>query len=140
MITYVESNFVLELAFRQEGHLGCESLLQLAESGAVRLVLPAFCVGEPYERLVRRNRQRRDVHRKLTDEGNLQAVFEIGSRDAIEAICFSTYTHSFDLGQNIGIAVPSIIAHPQLNCRNSRCAAFHWHEYPSVRYVASAAT
>lgn len=68
MITYVESNFILELAFRQEDHSSCESLLQLAEAGLIRLVLPAYCVGEPYERLVRRDRQRRDVHRKLKDE------------------------------------------------------------------------
>jgi predicted nucleic acid-binding protein len=68
VIVYVESNFILELAFRQEDHLSCESLLQLAESGAIQLVLPAFCVGEPYGTLIRRARQRRDVHRKLKAE------------------------------------------------------------------------
>lgn len=68
MITYVESNFILELAFRQEDHQSCESLLQLAEVGSIQLVLPAFCVGEPYERQVRRDKQRRDVHRKLKEE------------------------------------------------------------------------
>jgi hypothetical protein len=44
VITYVESNFILELAFRQEDHQSCESLLQLAEVGSIQLVLPAFCV------------------------------------------------------------------------------------------------
>lgn len=68
MIAYVESNFVLELAFRQEHCESCENLLQLAEGGKIELVLPAYCIGEPYERLVRRDRQRRDVHRKLSDE------------------------------------------------------------------------
>lgn len=68
MITYVESNFILELAFRQEDHLRCESILQLAESGTIELVLPAYCVGEPYERLVRRDRQLKDVYRRLKDE------------------------------------------------------------------------
>lgn len=48
--------------------MSCESLLQLAESGTIQLIVPAFCVGEPYERLIRRDRQRRDVHRKLKDE------------------------------------------------------------------------
>lgn len=68
MIVYVESNFILELAFCQEDHLSCQTLLQLAESGAIQLVLPAYCVGEPYERLIRRDRQRREVHRKLKAE------------------------------------------------------------------------
>lgn len=70
MIAYVESNFVLELAFRQEEHASCEQLLKLAEAGRIELVLPAYCIGEPYERLVRRDRQRRDVHRRLTEELN----------------------------------------------------------------------
>lgn len=68
MIVYVESNFVLELAFHQEDHRSCEQLLHWAEAGHVRLVLPAYCVGEPYERMVRRDRQRREVHRRLSDE------------------------------------------------------------------------
>jgi len=64
----VESNFVLELAFLQKDSSSCERLLELAEAGSIELALPAFCVGEPYERLVRRDRQRRDVHRKLSEE------------------------------------------------------------------------
>ena len=68
MIIYVESNFVLELAFRQEDCESCEGMLALAEAGKVELMLPAYCLGEPYERLVRRDRQRREVHRKLSEE------------------------------------------------------------------------
>lgn len=68
MIVYAESNFVLELAFRQEECESCEEVVKLAEAGRIRLALPAYCVGEPYERMVRRDRQRRDVHRRLTDE------------------------------------------------------------------------
>jgi predicted nucleic acid-binding protein len=65
---YVESNFVLELAFRQEDYESCEGILALAEAGKIELMLPAYCLGEPYERLVRRDRQRREVHRKLSEE------------------------------------------------------------------------
>ena len=68
VIVCVESNFVLELAFRQEDCGSCETLLELAETGKIELALPAYCLGEPYERLVRRDRQRRDVHRKLSEE------------------------------------------------------------------------
>ena len=65
MIVYVESNFVLELAFLQEEHESCSAILGLSESGKIRLVLPAFSIGEPYEAWVRRSRQRRKVYEQL---------------------------------------------------------------------------
>lgn len=68
MIFYVESNFVLELAFWREEHADCLELLELAISGKVKLVLPAFSIGEPYEAWVRRAKQRRELHEKLTAE------------------------------------------------------------------------
>jgi hypothetical protein len=48
VITYVESNFVLELAFRQEDSASCEELLALAESRQIELLIPAYCLGEPF--------------------------------------------------------------------------------------------
>ncbi|MEP7338969.1 MAG: PIN domain-containing protein [Acidobacteriota bacterium] len=68
MILYVESNFVLELAFLREEHDACLELLQLATAQKVNLVLPAFSIGEPYEAWVRRANKRRDLHEKLTAE------------------------------------------------------------------------
>ena len=65
MIVYVESNFVLELAFLQEEHENCLELLSLSESGDICLVLPAFSIGEPYEAWVRRSKQRRGLHEQL---------------------------------------------------------------------------
>ena len=65
MIVYVESNFVLELAFLQEEHESCLELLSLSESGDICLVLPAFSIGEPYEAWVRRSKQRRYLHEQL---------------------------------------------------------------------------
>jgi hypothetical protein len=38
MILYVESNFVLELAYLQEEHETCSRILGLAESAKVQLV------------------------------------------------------------------------------------------------------
>ena len=40
MIVYVESNFILELAFDQDEASSCEDVLDLAEKGAISLVLP----------------------------------------------------------------------------------------------------
>lgn len=68
MIVYVESNFVLELAFLQEDHESCLALLGMAEAGDLDLVLPAYSVGEPYEVWVRRSKQRRELHNRLRTE------------------------------------------------------------------------
>lgn len=66
MIVYLESNFVLELAFLQAEHAECSALLRLAEVGKISLVLPAFSIGEPYETWVRRTKRRRRIHEDLT--------------------------------------------------------------------------
>ena len=42
MNVYVESNFVLELAFLQEQSSSCEEILSLAEGGRIQLVLPGY--------------------------------------------------------------------------------------------------
>ncbi len=66
MIVYLESNFVLELAFLQAEHENCSALLRLSQLGKIRLVLPAFSIGEPYETWVRRSKRRREIHEDLT--------------------------------------------------------------------------
>jgi predicted nucleic acid-binding protein len=48
VIVYVETNFLLELAFQQESYESCEEILRLANSGSISLVLPACCVAEAY--------------------------------------------------------------------------------------------
>lgn len=68
MKVYVESNFVLELAFQRDEEPACQQLLQLAEVGKVQLAIPTFCVVEPYEAIVRRAKQREETHNKLKQE------------------------------------------------------------------------
>lgn len=69
MILYVETNFVLELAFGQEEHGSCRALVGLArEIEALRLTLPAFCIGEAYDRQIRRQREREVLQRGLAAE------------------------------------------------------------------------
>ena len=60
MILYVETNFVLELAFLQEDHEHCEEIIGLAEgrAGGLQLVIPAFSVGEAYHRQIRQEAER----------------------------------------------------------------------------------
>ena len=68
MNVYLESNFVLELAFLQEQSASCERILSLGEAGHVRLAVPAYSLAEPYETLVRRQRQRKRTKEALDRE------------------------------------------------------------------------
>ena len=53
MIVVVESNFVIEFAFRQAEFAAAHQLMILAERGVIELVVPACALFEPYETLVR---------------------------------------------------------------------------------------
>jgi len=65
---YVETNFVLELVFEQEQHASCEQILALCESGQPRLIIPAYCLAEPHEKLTRQAGSRRELQRNLETE------------------------------------------------------------------------
>lgn len=65
MIVYVETNFLLELAYLQESYESCREILQLAKSGSINLVLPACCVTEAYLTWHRKNTERQKFHTDL---------------------------------------------------------------------------
>ncbi|MEO7331066.1 MAG: hypothetical protein ABI193_20995 [Minicystis sp.] len=65
MRVYVESNFVLEIVLEQEQYQACEEILTLAESKAVELALPAFALVEPYESMVRDERDGKRLAQSL---------------------------------------------------------------------------
>lgn len=87
---YVESNFILELAYAQPQREQCERLLNLSEDGALDLAIPAFCLAEPLETLGRRHKQRRELQDRLQrelrqlgrSEGYMDMVRQVG--DATE--------------------------------------------------------
>jgi predicted nucleic acid-binding protein len=68
VIVLAESNFVLELALRQEQFEHAERILLLAEEQQLRLVVPACSLIEPYQTLIRRRRERKEFSRRLRDE------------------------------------------------------------------------
>ncbi|MGB7273013.1 MAG: PIN domain-containing protein [Geitlerinemataceae cyanobacterium] len=68
MNIYVETNFVLELAFEQEQCASCEQILQLCEVGKAKLIIPAYSLAEPHEKLSRQARSRRDLQQLLEAE------------------------------------------------------------------------
>lgn len=61
MNIYIESNFVLELALVQEQQASCDEIVRLSEARSATLVIPAYSLVEPYETLVRRHRQRKQM-------------------------------------------------------------------------------
>jgi hypothetical protein len=65
---YVETNFVLELAFQQEQFASREKILQLCEAGQAQLVIPAYSLAEPHEKLSRQANSRRDLQQMLDAE------------------------------------------------------------------------
>jgi len=70
MNVYVESNFVLELAWLQEEHGSCEKILAFCENKKAKLILPAYSIGETYETLGRHQRKRRLLNSELETELN----------------------------------------------------------------------
>jgi hypothetical protein len=71
LILFVETNFVLELAFVQEDHTHCRALLDLAKGREdLEMVLPASCIVEAYAKQIARQRERAGLHRALVRELN----------------------------------------------------------------------
>lgn len=70
MIVYVESNFVLELALQQEQCESCRKILEAGKKGICRLVLPTFCISEPYDTIIRNSKNRTSLKNNLETEIN----------------------------------------------------------------------
>lgn len=71
MILLVETNFVLELAFLQEGHEHCEGMIELArqrEKDELELAIPAFSIGEAYHRQIGQENDRRALQSRIIAE------------------------------------------------------------------------
>lgn len=68
MDIYLESNYVLELALLQEQVKSCERIIDLADDRYIRLVIPAYCLAEPYEVQYRLRKRRTEFSEKLKGE------------------------------------------------------------------------
>lgn len=69
MITvYVESNFILELALEQEEFEECQNIIELCRKQQIKLVLPAYSLIEPNEKLIRTARNRENIFKTLSEE------------------------------------------------------------------------
>jgi predicted nucleic acid-binding protein len=81
MLLYVETNFILELAYVQEESAECQQLLSWAETGELALVVPAFCAIEArmswQGNVKRRNRLLSDVRSELRQLSRSRPLAEI---------------------------------------------------------------
>jgi predicted nucleic acid-binding protein len=77
IFVYVETNFILEMAFSQEQVDSCESILSLCESGKANLIIPSFSIGECFEALVRKAKTRKELASKISQE--LRQISRSGS-------------------------------------------------------------
>jgi hypothetical protein len=71
LILLVETNFVLELAFLQEGHEHCEGMIELArqlKKDELELAIPAFSIGEAYHRQIGQESDRRALQSRIITE------------------------------------------------------------------------
>jgi predicted nucleic acid-binding protein len=67
---YAETNFVLEMALRQEQCYDFENVVSLCRQHRVHLIIPAYSLAEPYETLIRRHRGRKKLKNTLDTELN----------------------------------------------------------------------
>jgi predicted nucleic acid-binding protein len=65
---YVETNFILELVFEQDQYASCEKILELCEAQKAKLIIPAYSLAEPHEKLIRQKKERRRLQESLDKE------------------------------------------------------------------------
>lgn len=70
MNVYTETNFVLELSFEQEQSESCFEILNLCKNNKINLIIPAFCLSEPLEKLHRQSLKRENLQKELNSEIN----------------------------------------------------------------------
>jgi len=113
VIVYVETNFILELAYRQERAESCDEILKMAAAREITLALPAFSAAEARVTWQRRVFERENFHeqlrkqirevsrseyfRKLDEQSkDVVAAFAAGTEDSLarlEATIEAVQTH-----------------------------------------------
>ena len=68
MTVYIETNFILEIALLQEQWEHCEQILALCDALDVKVAVPSYCLVEPFETLIRRQRNRTRMKEELDRE------------------------------------------------------------------------
>ncbi|MDQ2793933.1 MAG: PIN domain-containing protein [Bacteroidota bacterium] len=86
MNVFVESNFLLEIAFQQEHHAACERILAGAAAGRYQLHVPQYALTEVFQTLHRRTTEREDYQQyflKQIDQHQREAEFDAAEVDQL---------------------------------------------------------
>ena len=92
MIVYVETNFLLEVAYLQERCDSCQEIIELAKVGAISLAMPAFSAAEARATWRRRVSERQDFlsasQRPIRDISRSQLFRGLGEqfREVVRAL------------------------------------------------------
>lgn len=89
MHVFVESNFVLELAFQQTEHSFCQRILTAAEQGYLTLIVPQYALTEVFQTLGSRRIARaklRDLLAKEIEQHRREAEADSPSMDTLEQL------------------------------------------------------
>lgn len=68
MIVYVETNFILELAFEQNQDQAVDEIIKLAERDKINLAFPGFSISESLSKVTRQSRDREEFRKSLVKE------------------------------------------------------------------------
>lgn len=65
MIVYLDTNFLLEMAFGQEQEIAAKEIMKLAVDGKIELVCPCFVLIEPYWTIKNRDSNRKQLLKSI---------------------------------------------------------------------------
>jgi len=111
VIVYVETNFLLELAYLQERSGSCAEILRLAEDRSISLVLPAFCAAEARATWRRRVSDRQEFHSQLREHvrGIVRSAPYRALKDQFEQLLDALVSGGQDVRHGLEAAV-SVVA------------------------------
>ena len=116
MKVYVETNFVMELVFGQEQSTSCNDIIRFCEQGHAQLAIPAYCLAEPHEKLIRESRRRAELQDSLNAELKqlTRSSFHARRIEQLEDIRALLVQSSEVEGQRFASILPEIIAVSQV--------------------------
>jgi predicted nucleic acid-binding protein len=121
LIVYVETNFILELAYLRSTSDNCERLLDLAREGKISLVVPVFALLEARVAwqgvLRRRTRLHSDVRVELGELARSRPLANIGEQS--QAFVTALVDTAQDDRSRLESAVTSLIAHATVLAANA---------------------
>lgn len=99
---FVESNFILELAFRQEEATACEKIIGAAEAREIMLAVPTYCLTEVFQTLGYRRQERqraedflqKEIKQHLREQGAVDAEIKQLSTALRELLISRTATQT----------------------------------------------